>query len=80
MTYYTDCYYGGLFTREEMIEDAKENYDYGDPTNAFNSYILEENYTPITKEEYDRCEEIYTSKGPTPHSWNKILRHEGIIE
>lgn len=31
--YYTDRIYGGAFTYEEMVEDAKRNYDYGDPTN-----------------------------------------------
>lgn len=33
VTYYTDRIYGGKFTYEEMVEDAKKNYDYGDPTN-----------------------------------------------
>lgn len=32
-TYYTDRIYGGRFTYEEMVEDAKKNYDYGDETN-----------------------------------------------
>jgi hypothetical protein len=31
--YYTDKIYGGHFTYEEMVEDAKKNYDYGDETN-----------------------------------------------
>lgn len=31
--YYTDQIYGGHFTYDEMVEDARKNYDYGDPTN-----------------------------------------------
>lgn len=30
---YTDKIYGGKFAYEEMVENAKENYDYGDETN-----------------------------------------------
>ena len=32
--YYSDKIYGGKFTYDEMVEDAKKNYDYGDPTNC----------------------------------------------
>lgn len=32
-TLYTDRVYGGKFTYDEMVNDAKENYDYGDETN-----------------------------------------------
>ena len=32
--YYTDRIYGGRFTYEKMVEDAKKNYDYGDETNV----------------------------------------------
>lgn len=39
-TYYTDIIYGGKFTYEEMIEDAKKNYDYGDETNVL-TYMVD---------------------------------------
>lgn len=38
ITIYTDKVYGGRFTYDEMVEDAKVNYDYGDPTN-FRTYM-----------------------------------------
>lgn len=34
VTYYTDQIHGGKFTYEEMVKDAKKNYDYGDATNV----------------------------------------------
>ena len=37
-TMYTDRIYGGRFTYDEMVEDARKNYDYGDPTN-FRTYM-----------------------------------------
>ena len=40
VTYYTDIIYGGKFTYEEMIEDAKKNYDYGDGTNVL-TYMVD---------------------------------------
>lgn len=54
MTYYTDKVYGGKFTYAEMIQDAKENYDLGDPTHAMTEReIIEENYRIIAEEEND---------------------------
>lgn len=38
ITIYTDKIYGGSFTYDEMVEDAKKNYDYGDETN-FRTYM-----------------------------------------
>ena len=35
---YTDRIYGGRFTYDEMVEDARKNYDYGDETN-YRTYI-----------------------------------------
>ena len=47
--HYTDIIYGGYFTYDEMVEDARENYDYGDPTN-FMTYMKDwwkENYRVV---------------------------------
>lgn len=47
--YYTNMVYGGRFTYEEMEEDAKKNYDYGDPTNfaTYQKDWWKENYREI---------------------------------
>lgn len=47
--YYTDRVYGGRFTYEEMVEDAKKNYDYGDPTNfaTYQKDWWKENYRMV---------------------------------
>ncbi len=48
-TYYTDRIYGGCFTYDEMVEDAKKNYDYGDPTNCltYQKDWWKENYKEV---------------------------------
>lgn len=48
-TYYTDRTYGGHFTYDEMVEDARKNYDYGDPTNflTYQSDWWKENYKVV---------------------------------
>ena len=50
VTYYTDRIYGGKFTYEEMVEDAKKNYDYGDPTNfmTYQKDWWQENYKVVS--------------------------------
>lgn len=49
-TYYTDRTYGGHFTYEEMVEDARKNYDYGDSTNflTYQSDWWKENYRVVS--------------------------------
>jgi hypothetical protein len=49
-TYYTDRIYGGKFTYDEMVEDAKKNYDYGDSTNfmTYQKDWWKENYKVVS--------------------------------